>query len=511
MTAPLEGKSPLDLSELPTIEATPVEDLAGIVAKARAAQEKWAELRLEDRIRAVSRAKAIILKNAEVIAKAIHDEVGKPEVEAILGEVLPSADVVGYWTETILDALEPIEAELDSLSYPGKSGWTHRVPRGTILLIQPWNFPFALPIRAIIPALLAGNAIVFKPSEVSPRSSKLIVDLLAPLLPEGLLGLVLGGRDVGQTLLDADIDAVAFTGSVATGKTIAKHCAERLLPCSLELGGKDAAIVLADANLDRAAKGIAWAALSTTGQSCAAVERVYVEESVAKAFEAKLVSEVKSLRYGTDYGPLATAKQRTLVADHVTSAKEKGGEVLCGGSAKEEGYGYEATVIRVPDDTSTLMQDETFGPVIPIAVVKDEAEAIRRANGTRYGLTASVWTKDTRRGERIAQKLRAGVVTVNNHSFTGALPQAPWSGVGETGSGITNSHFALDFFTRPRFVLVDKNGAKREVWWFPYTPVLAKIALAFARLRGGGTLGERISAFFVLLGALPKRLGGKDA
>jgi acyl-CoA reductase-like NAD-dependent aldehyde dehydrogenase len=184
--------------------------------------------------------------------------------------------------------------------------------------------------------------------------------------------------------------------------------------------------------------------------------------------------------------------------------------VLAGGKSREgEGYGYEPTVMRLETDDVALMRDETFGPVLPIRVVDSEEEAIELANASKYGLTASVWTKDIGRGERIAGQLRAGVVTINNHAFTGALPQAPWSGLGETGYGITNSPLALEALTRPRFVLVDKNRALREVWWYPYTPVLRTIALSFAKLRSGNTpLFGKIGALFALLRSIPKRLFG---
>jgi acyl-CoA reductase-like NAD-dependent aldehyde dehydrogenase len=300
---------------------------------------------------------------------------------------------------------------------------------------------------------------------------------------------------------------VVFTGSVAAGRKVAHACAEKLIPCSLELGGKDAAIVLADANLDRAANGIVWGAMTMSGQNCASVERVYVEKAVAKELTDKITLVVKSLAE-SEVGPLATKEQRQTVAAHVAAAKEAGAKVLVGGEEKDERT-YTPTVITVDSDDLALMKDETFGPVIPIAEVADADEAIRRANASRYGLTASIWTRKTRRAEDLARKLRAGVVTINNHAFTGALPQAPWSGVGESGYGITSSPLALEHLTHPRFLLVDKNRAKRELWWYPYTDTLRTIALAFAVLRSRTSgIGAKISAFFRLLGALPKRLTG---
>lgn len=504
MTSPATGE------KLAAVSATPLDSIASLVKKAREAQEKWAETPLAKRIKAVTGIKTRILSRAEAIAKTIHDETGKPDVEALLGEVLASADVVAYWAEVIADELEPFEAEIDPMAYPKKAGLIHRDPRGVIGMIMPWNFPFALPLRTLVPALMAGNAVVFKPSEVTPRTGKAVFDLFEGLLPEGVLTLVQGGGDAGAKVCEADVDIVAFTGSPASGRKVAHACAERLIPCALELGGKDAAIVLADADLDRAAQGLVWGAMMNAGQNCGAVERVYVEEKVSKALTDKIVAVTKSLRIGDDVGPLTTKAQRAIVERHVEAAKQGGGTVLVGGETVDDERaknGYKPTVVTIDADDNALIADETFGPVVPITAVKDVEEAIRRANASRYGLTASIWTNDTRKGQELARRLRVGVVTVNNHSFTGAIPSAPWGGTGETGWGVTGSPLALDHLTRPRLVLVDKNRALRELWWYPYTDTLRNIALAFAKVRGGAPFGARIGAFFSLIGLLLKRMG----
>ena len=272
MSALFPTKSPKTGQDLPAVTETPREDIAKIVTRARDAQKAWADLSVVARCRAVARVKNAILERAEEIAKLVSEETGKPEVEALLSEALPSGDVVDYWVANAEELLESLDVEIDRISYPGKSGWIHREARGVVALIQPWNFPVALPLRTIIPALLAGNAVVFKPSEVTPRSGELLVSLFRDLIPDGLLGIVQGGREHGQALCEADVDIVVFTGSVASGKNVAALCAERLVPCALELGGKDAAIVLADANLERAANGIVWGAMVNAGQNCASVE-----------------------------------------------------------------------------------------------------------------------------------------------------------------------------------------------------------------------------------------------
>jgi len=375
---------------------------------------------------------------------------------------------------------------------------------------MPWNFPFALPLRTIIPALMVGNAIVFKPSEVSARTGRLLHQLFDGLLPDGLFALVQGGGDVGEALCKSGVDVVVFTGSPATGRKVAHACADVLVPCALELGGKDAAIVLADADLDRAANGILWGAMMNAGQNCGAVERVYVDKKVSAKLTEKIVAAAKALEMGREIGSLTTAAQRAVVEKHVAAAKAAGAEILAGGETVEADgvkLGYRPTVVKIDADDNPLIADETFGPVVPITEVKDVDEAIARANKSRYGLTASIWSKDVSGAEAIAKKLKAGVVTVNNHSFTGAVPSAPWGGVGETGWGVTGSPYMLEHLTRPRLVVLDRNRAPKETWWYPYTDTLKKLALAFAAVRGGApSIGARIGAVFQLLGLLPKRM-----
>jgi acyl-CoA reductase-like NAD-dependent aldehyde dehydrogenase len=505
-----------DTTSATTHDATSPHAVPSVVARARAAQRAWAELTPSARAKRLAPLRDRVLDRAEAIAACVRDEVGKPDVEALLGEVLPSADVAVYWTRSIEDMLEPTEVDIDKLSYPSKSGTIFREPRGVVGVIMPWNFPVALPLRTLVPALLAGNAVVFKPSEVAPRSGALVADLFAGLVPEGVLAIVQGGADVGAALCAADVDLVVFTGSVASGRKVAHACAERLVPCSLELGGKDAAIVLADADLERAANGIVWGAMMNAGQNCASVERVYVDRRIAEAFTKRVCELVASLRPGVDVARLATPAQRAVVARHVDDARAHGAQVLAGGADPPPAGGrpgepprdYPPTVVRVDSDHVALMQDETFGPVLPIAVVDGPEEAVARANASRYGLTASLWTRDRRGAQRLARKLRAGVVTINNHAFTGAIPAAPWSGYGETGWGITSSPLALDMLTRPRFVLVDASRAKRELWWYPYTPALRTIASAMAIVRSSTRgLVERAAALVALVRGLLTRWG----
>jgi acyl-CoA reductase-like NAD-dependent aldehyde dehydrogenase len=503
--APAPAAQPVDIpSSTAHLSFTPPADVAARVARARAAQAGWAARSVEERVRILAPVRDRVLDRAEAIGFGIYRETGKPEAEAIHAEVLASADLVDYWTRSIEDLVGGTEVEFDRRSQAGKRGWVFREPRGTVGLITPWSYPVAIPLRTLVPALLAGNAVVWKPSEVAPGSATMVTELFAGLLPEGVLEVVQGGAEVGQALAEADVDLVVFVGRVENGRRVAKACAERVSPCSLALGGKDAAIVLADAALERAANGVVWGALTNAGQSCGSVERVYVQAAVAEAFIERVRAEVAALRPGQDVGPMTTERQRATVAAQVAAAAAAGGKVIQGGPTHERFI--PPIVVRLESDDSPLMQEQTFGPVIPIAVVADAEEAVRRVNASRFGLTASIWSRNTEQAERLALRLRAGIVTINHHGCAAGLPYAPWCGQGESGYGVTGSPFALETLTRPRFVLTETRRAARDRWWYPYTPALRQIVLSLALLRSGTTGWLRkVKAWFRLVGGLRKR------
>jgi len=502
------NSSPVDGEPLDPVEPTAPGDVESVIEAARKAGAQWAARSVAERVDILAELKKRILSRAEEIAELVHREVGKPLEEAVLAEVLPNADLVDYWCDSIEELLDRRVVELDPLSYPGKQGFLHHEPRGVIALITPWNYPVAIPLRTLVPALLAGNAVVFKPSEITPRCGALVASLFEGLVPEGVLQLVQGDGGLGKALVDGDVDLVVFTGSVPTGRAIAMACAERFIPCSLELGGKDAAIVLEDCDQERAAQGVVWGAFTNAGQNCAAIERVYVQESIAEPFIERVVAITESLRPGVDTAFMTTSAQRDKVRAHLEAAVEAGGEVLTGGDEDGEGLAFPPTVMRLQDEDVSAMREETFGPLLPIVVVADADEAIEKANASPYALTTSLWTKRYRWARKAAGRLRSGVVTINNHAFTAALPAAPWTGTGDTGYGITNSPYALSSLTRVRFVLEDRNRAKKELWWYPYTPVLRAIALSMAKVRGGAGLLGRLGAIVQLLSNLPKRLLG---
>ncbi|AUX22196.1 aldehyde dehydrogenase [Sorangium cellulosum] len=506
---PFPVRPPARGEPLTEVAKTEPAAVAELVARARAAQVAWADTPLQDRAERIAKVKQRLLARAEEIATLLHRECGKPIEEAALAEVLPNADLIDYWTASIEELLDASPVDLDPLAYPGKVGRIQRDPRGVVALITPWNYPVAIPLRTIVPALLAGNAVVFKPSEITPRSGALVVSLFDGLLPDGVLSIAQGGSDVGAALVEADVDLVVFTGSVATGREIAVACAARLIPTSLELGGKDSAIVLGDCDLERAARGVVWGAFTNAGQNCASIERVYVERAIADRFIERVVALTGQLRPGVDVGVMTTARQAEIVRRHLEAAVAGGAEILAGGAPSEGSLAFPPTVLRVEREDTPLLQEETFGPILPVLVVNDAEEAVARTNASRFALTTSLWTRGYERAHALARRLRSGVVTINNHGFTGALPAAPWTGAGDSGFGVTSSPHALAELTRPRFLLEDRSRARSELWWYPYTPALRTIAFAMARARGGAGLLGRIGALVELVAALSKRLLGR--
>jgi len=362
------------------------------------------------------------------------------------------------------------------------------VPRGVIAIIAPWNFPVAGLFRSVFPALLAGNAIVLKPSEYSPRSSGWFAERLAAHLPPGVVQVAFGDGSVGAALIDARPDACVFTGSTTTGHRVAIRCAELGIPCSAEMGGKDPALVLADCDLERTVAGITHWALCNAGQACGAIEIVYAERGIADTLVERLGQVWTELRVGpahgisSDVAPLANGRQLEVVRQHVEDAKARGATVVCGGAPLGEGLWFLPTVLDHCTEAMSVVRDETFGPVLAVVRVEGAAEAIRAANQLRYGLGASIWTRDLARGQRLAERLDYGVVSVNNHSFTGAVPSLPWSGTRATGFGVANSALALATFVRPRTLVVDRRRDP-ELYWMPYDQTLLELGDVLADLQ----------------------------
>ncbi|MGK3960569.1 aldehyde dehydrogenase family protein [Sorangium sp. So ce118] len=495
----IHGASPLDGAPLLPVRVTAPGAIAGVVQGARRAQAAWAKRPIAARARILAEAGRRLLGRADEIAAVLHRELGKPMADAYGVDLGSTPEVFRYHTTRGEAFLEAEEVAFNPVMFPRKRARVERLPHGVVGLITPWNYPVSIAVHNLVPALLAGNAVVLKPSEHAARTGAALFRALEEALPGALLGLVQGGADAGAALA-GEVDHVIFVGGVAGGRAVARAAAERLIPAQIELGGKDAAIVLRDADLERAAHGIAWAGFVNAGQSCAGVERVYVEAEVFEAFVERLVAVAERLRAGDDegapgtveIGPIATPAQMARVEAHVREAVAAGARMRCGGARR--GNYYLPTVLTGVEPSLDLLREETFGPVIPVIAVPDAGAAVRAANESAYGLTGSVWTRDIARGEALARELRVGVATVNNHMFTGAAPQAVWTGRGRSGCGVQNGPEALRAMTRPRLVAVDESTAARELWWFPYDRAFVALARGMVRSLGEGPGLDRLSS-----------------
>ncbi len=468
------------------------------LAAARASFSAWSALTIHERLRYLGRLRAEVLRDADRLAALIAQEQGKPVAEAHLVEIFPALEALKHLEHHAPDLLRDEEVESDVLLLAHKQGRVVLEPYGVLLVITPWNYPFGISMTGVAAALAAGNSVVLKPAPSTTLVGLAIGELARRAgLPDGVLSVVACDDGVAQSLVeDARVAKILFTGSVPTGKRIMASAARNLTPVVLELGGKDAAIVLRDADLERTAAGLVWGAFLNAGQTCASVERVYVEEPVARELIDRVVAETKALRMGdpraadTDVGPLALERQRQIVDDHVKDALARGAQALTGGVRPEgPGYFYPPTVLVNVDHTMKVMREETFGPLLPIMVVKDQAEALRFANDSEYGLTASVWTRDPEKARALETELQAGVVTTNDCVYSYGEPAAPWGGYKHSGVGRTHGAAGLREMVQVKY-LASEMGGGRALWWFPYGAEFLRFMSTANRALHGGILAR---------------------
>ena len=472
------------------------------VATSRAAQAGWAKRPPQARARVMRQLARVMGRRCAEIAECIRLETGKPRVEA-LAEVLVSVDLIRYYARVAPRHLRRRRAGTGWMVT--KAGWVEREPLGVVGAITPWNYPFILVMDCVTPALFAGNGVVVKPSELTPLTALLVLRLLEDAgVPGGLVQVIPGDGATGRALVQAGVDRIAFTGSTATGRKVMEAAASTLTPVTLELGGKDAAIVLEDADLERAARGIVFGAFFNAGQTCISVERVYVVRSVYRPFVERVTELARALRVGSgedaDVGPIIAPAQLGIIERQVDAALAGGARALCGGNRAPGSPFFPPTVLVDVDGSMEVVREESFGPLLPIVAVDDEAEAVRLANSTPYGLFASVWTGDRRRGLQVARKLRAGGVSVNDVLSHYSVPSLPMGGVGDSGFGRRRGLEALDELTRTKTLFADRAGLKRETYWFPYSTESARVMRALLQWRARGGLGGLAALIRGLLG-----------
>ncbi len=478
---------------IPTTDAA---DLAEIERRARGAQVSWAALSFSERAGQLRRFREAIVEASEEVVATVGAETGKPEHEVYAVELFYPLEGISYWARHAERLLR--EERITPRLLRHKRVVSRWLPCGVAGIISPWNFPFAIPVGDAIPALMAGNAVVIKPSELTPGSARLAEEIWTRAgLPRGVLQVAVGDGALGAALLER-VDVVMFTGSVATGRKIAARCGELLKPCGLELGGKDPMIVCADADLERAANACVWGALLNSGQACLSVERVYVENAVYEAFLGLVEHKVRAVRQGgpgepADLGPLISAAQIEKVGQQVRDALERGARAITGGDrARRPGFFFQPTVLVDVKPDMACMREETFGPTIPVVAVRDVDEAVRLANASEYGLGASVFTRDRAKGRAIAERLRAGGVCVNDCLANAFVAEAPMGGMKASGLGRRHGAEGIRKFCEQQTIVADRLGLRAEPFWFPFGGTRLKLLrrgqrLLYGRWRSGAS------------------------
>jgi acyl-CoA reductase-like NAD-dependent aldehyde dehydrogenase len=518
----LESFNPATGELVGTVDTITPEQVQEVVDDVAEVQPFWAQLSLADRARYMRRAAGVLVEDMEEVADLLTREQGKPITESYVMEVIPTIDAL-HWCA---NAGPEILAD-EKIPYPQAFLKTKRSvfsyePLGVVGVIAPWNYPWSIPFGEVAIALMAGNGVVLKPASLTPLLGERIQRVFDDAgFPQGLVRTVHGGGVIGQALCEASTAKIFFTGSVEVGRSVGEICAQRLKGSVLELGGKDPQIVCADADLANAVSGCVWGGFANAGQTCSGIERTYVVEEAAERFlegvrrEAERLTVGDPLDWETEIGPMVSTEQADLVTGLVDDALAAGAERITGGPREVPGYEgrfIAPTVLAGVIDEMRIMKEEIFGPVVPVIVVADEAEALERANDSRFGLGASVWTKDRAKGERIARRIESGMVWINDHSYSHGACQCSWGGVKESGLGRSHSKFGFYECVNVKLVAWEP-GLVRDFWWQPYDATLGTALRSSARLLYGRD-GSRLRALreglvpLAKVGARTLRKGG---
>ena len=504
----LRSINPSTLDVVGEVGATRPEDVEGIVRRAQEALPEWENLGLKRRTQILRRAQGLLLEEAEDFARLITFEMGRPYTESLVIELEASIDLIGYYANRAPKFLKTKRVPLHNIFFKRRKSALHFEPLGVLGVIAPWNWPLLIPLGFIVPGLLAGNAIVFKHSELTPLMAVRIRELfLKAGVPEPIFEVVQGRGDVGAALVDAPTERIFFTGSTEVGRKVMEHASRSLKKAVLELGGSDPAVVCEDADIDIASSGVVWGGFSNCGQNCNSVERVYVHESVLDRFVESAVEKTRRLRIGdgmdaaTDIGPMASEAQIRKIESLVRRARERGGKVLCGGGRLTalKGYFFEPAVILWSRSNPAPADEEIFGPVLYVTPVSSDDEAVRLANRSCFGLAASVWTGNGRRGEAIARRLEAGTVMVNDVVVSFGIPDVEWTGVKMSGVGWVHGEKGIDEMVNIQYVHRDPQNRIQKYWWFPYTAKMVEGMKAGLTFLFGSAVVPRIAAVPTLL------------
>ena len=479
------------------IEGPTDEQIDNVFQHAAETQKAIAARSVADRIKEVMRLSDWIIDHYDVIIDKLIEETGKARFDAFTSEIFAVLDTIDYYKGHAKKILADKKVHTPIFQL-GKKSRIYYEPLGTVLVITPWNYPFFQGIVPNVLAFLSGNAVIIKPSELTPLQGlweKMLAD--SGFFP-GAFQYVYGGRETGSRLIDRRPDKIHFTGSVRAGKAIMAKAAEQLIPVDLELGGKDPAIVFEDVNLERTVNGVMWGALTTAGQSCTSIERLYVQESIYDDFIELLVDRTSKLRLSMpnrdtsqpdecDVGTVTSPAQVAIIEQHVEEALEKGAKLLCGGIKEKGSHHMVPTIVANVDHSMKIASEETFGPVIAVMKFKTEEEAIELANDSAYGLSASVWSADLKRADRVARAIKTGNVSINNHMLTEANAALPFGGVKDSGIGRFKGDEGLTTFCNSKSILIDKQSDNLDPHWYPFTKpkfeMLSELSESYFRRR----------------------------
>ena len=507
----ITSTNPATGEKLAELACASPEEVHDAVRRARQAQPAWQALPVAERVAVLKRFQRKLSEQREQVAMLISREAGKPTVEALNTEILVVMDAAEFCIRTAHGFLRDEPLPHGNLAMKTKRGKLVREPYGVVGIIAPWNYPFSMPATETLAALVMGNAVVLKPSELTPLVALELQKLLhAAGLDPDLMQVVIGAGPVGAALLESDIDKVIFTGSVATGKRVAAAAAQRLLPVVLELGGKDPMIVLEDADLEVAASGAVWASMMNAGQTCLSVERCYVQRSVYEKFLELCRQKIAKLRVGeglgseVEMGPLINERQLRTVEDHVNDAVARGARLLAGGRRMTE-LGpnfYAPTLLADVTHEMRIMREETFGPALPVAAFDSDDDAVKLANDSEFGLAASVWTGSRKRGEALAARIKAGTVMINDAISGFGIAEAPHGGFKQSGIGRIHGRLGFNEMVQVKYVDVDLLPRMQKVWWYGYGASFYRQMSGFIDMLFGSSLGARIKGALRSTGAL---------
>jgi len=483
---------------------------------AREIQQKIGAMTIGQRVAEIVKISQYLIDHYENIATRIMEETGKSKFEALSNEIFEICDGIDYYRDAAKKILKPKKVHTP-LILMGKKSKIYYEPLGTVLVIAPWNYPL---IQCFLPSLLAflaGNAVIFKPSEVTPLKGLYEQIMEGAGFMKNAIQIMYGGKETGAKLIEARPDKIHFTGSTRAGRQVMAAAAKDLIPVDLELGGKDPSIVFEDVNIEKTANGVIWGAFTNAGQSCTSIERCYVHESIYDRFVDEVKRITAKLRvpdpkenntgHGFDVGCMTAPFQLEIVEKQLEDAVQKGANVLVGGKRLENSMVMPPTVVVDLTKEMQLINEETFGPVLPIIKFKTEKEVIQLANDTEYGLGASVWSKDIKRANRVALALKAGNIAINNHMLTEANPALPFGGMKNSGFGRYKGDEGLITFSNIKSVISGPNDKVIEPHWYPFTAVKYE---TFPKLMRAFFSRPRKWLTFAMVGLKLDSLGGKE-